>query len=553
MIAEKRIAADVLVIGGGMAGCFAAIKAKQQGAEVVLVDKGCVGKSGQTPYSTVIMDFDSTRGPGVEESTNYINRAGEYISNQYWTERCIRESKAICEEMISWGMPFKVQDDEDCFNFKRVPKSLTKPRSYDSMDMAKFLRDTVIKNGVTVLERVMITELLKQDGRITGSVGITMDSDDVYIFVAKTTVLCVGSCGFKPAGYPAVTQLTCDGEAMAYRAGAEIGGKEFVDVHYTYMDFPSNNGRKRMKHEPGYKTGELRDIYGPRQVYNAEGQIINDRPDWASEYPHSYLQLEYEAHAGRAPITWEKNSQADVIVGGSAHGMSMRKADGLWPANEDCASTVPGLYAAGDSLYTFQNGVMYNVPGSAVCGSAVTGAIAGTASAKEALALGELVADEKELDRAKQVVLAPINRQGGFSPRWVTQLLQNTMMPYFIYYIKKEDRLQAALTFVTFMQNHLVPQMFAKDVHELRLAHETKNMVLSAEMRLRSSLFRTESRGNHYREEYPRRDDDNWLAWTKIKEEQGEMTLTKIPIPEEWRPDMSEPYEKRYPFRFPGE
>lgn len=113
--------------------------------------------------------------------------------------------------------------------------------------------------------------------------------------------------------------------------------------------------------------------------------------------------------------------------------------------------------------------------------------------------------------------------------------------------------MQAALTIITFIKNHLVPQMFAKDAHELRLAHETKNMVLSAEMRLRSSLFRTESRGNHYREDYPRRDDPNWLAWTKIKEEQGEMKLIKVPIPKKWWPDISEPYEERYPYRFPGE
>ena len=85
------------------------------------------------------------------------------------------------------------------------------------------------------------------------------------------------------------------------------------------------------------------------------------------------------------------------------------------------------------------------------------------------------------------------------------------------------------------------------------MAHETKNMVLSAEMKLRASLFRKESRGTHYREDYPLRDDKEWLAWVKIKEENGEMTLTKEPIPEKWWPDQTIPYEERYPIRFPGE
>jgi len=72
-------------------------------------------------------------------------------------------------------------------------------------------------------------------------------------------------------------------------------------------------------------------------------------------------------------------------------------------------------------------------------------------------------------------------------------------------------------------------------------------------MMLRSSIFRTESRGTHYREDYPRRDDPTWLAWVYLKEEQGRMKLWKEPIPEEWWPDLSKPYEERYPDRFPGE
>ncbi|MCK4953468.1 FAD-binding protein, partial [Candidatus Bathyarchaeota archaeon] len=99
----------------------------------------------------------------------------------------------------------------------------------------------------------------------------------------------------------------------------------------------------------------------------------------------------------------------------------------------------------------------------------------------------------------------------------------------------------------------LVPKLKANNPHELRLAHETKNMILNAEMKLRSSLYRTESRGCHYREDYPRRDDPNWLAWVILKEENDKMKLSKRPIPKEWWPDLSKPYEERYPIRFPGE
>jgi succinate dehydrogenase/fumarate reductase flavoprotein subunit len=200
-----------------------------------------------------------------------------------------------------------------------------------------------------------------------------------------------------------------------------------------------------------------------------------------------------------------------------------------------------------------QTGAAYSGIGFATTTCSSTGARAGVAAAEYALKTAKLMRDTAELARVKSTVHAPLERTGGFSPRWVTQVLQNLMLPYFIMYVKHGDRLQATLTLVEFLRDHLVPKLMAKDPHELRLAHETTNMVLNAEMRLRASLFRTESRGCHYREDYPRRVDPDWLAWVLLKEEQGEMTAFKKPIPKKWWPDLSTPYVERYPVRFPGE
>jgi succinate dehydrogenase/fumarate reductase flavoprotein subunit len=175
------------------------------------------------------------------------------------------------------------------------------------------------------------------------------------------------------------------------------------------------------------------------------------------------------------------------------------------------------------------------------------------AAAEYALQTKKPIVNEEEQVRVKKILYAPIERQGGFTPGWVTQILQNTMMPYWVLYVKHGERLQATLKQIEFMRDRIVPKLTAKDAHELRLAHETKNMILGAEMKLRASLFRTESRGTHYREDYPLRDDPDWLAWVKIKEEQGEMKLHKEPIPEKWWPDLSKSYEERYPLRFPRE
>ena len=275
--------------------------------------------------------------------------------------------------------------------------------------------------------------------------------------------------------------------------------------------------------------------------------MISDRPDSVSGYMFTYLQSEFAVHEGKGPI-WNRGAKS---FGGAALGMSLRKADGLWVQDQECRSTLPGLFAAGDAQGTMQNGAAYSTGGGSICGGAVTGTIAAEAAAKEAASMQMPEVSAEELQRAREFVLGPIQRTGGFGPRWVMELLRNYMMPYFVYFIKKADRLEATLTLIGFMKEHIAPMIYAEDAHELRLAHEAKNMILSAEIRLRSGLFRTESRGNHYREDYPFRDDENWLCWTKVTDQNGTMTLEKVPVPEAWKPKGS--YREKYPFPFPGE
>ena len=146
-----------------------------------------------------------------------------------------------------------------------------------------------------------------------------------------------------------------------------------------------------------------------------------------------------------------------------------------------------------------------------------------------------------------------MKRTGGFSPKWTLQVIQEIVTPYWVLLYKKESRLQAALENIEFIRDNIVPKLVAYDNHDLRLCHEIKSIVLHMEMKLRASMFRKESRWYHYREDYPLRDDENWLCWVKIQDKNGEMTFTKVPIPEAWRPDPQKPYAERYPQAFPNE
>ena len=113
-----------------------------------------------------------------------------------------------------------------------------------------------------------------------------------------------------------------------------------------------------------------------------------------------------------------------------------------------------------------------------------------------------------------------------------------------------ERRLQAALTMIEFFRDHFLPKLRAVDLHDLRKAHEVRNLVLGAEILLRTSLVRTESRGTFFREDFPRRDDANWLKWVLAKDDGGKMRIWTEPVPENSWGDTSMPYDERYPLKY---
>ena len=543
MAADRVVKCDVLVIGGGIAGCMAAIKAQEAGAKVILVDKGFVSRTGQSPYVDSHLVFNPEWGDNLDEWLESIAYIGEYVNHPVWTKIGLVESYERFQEFTEWGVEWKKNPDGSYYR-RRSNLGATKTIFMGPIQIPTLLRDKVKERGIRILDRTMVVELLKQDGRLVGAISFSWKTYRLTIFKAKAIIMATGASGLKPPSWP-IHNLTGDGDAMAYRVGATILGKEYVDPHPTSAMEPANFN---FNFKFGGKT--LDELGPPKgKIFNAEGNLIKRR---GTLFP----DMEFEVHAGRAPLMFHPD-RADLepreMIGGGAAGMAVHKAEGIWPANTDCSTSIPGLYAAGDSLGTMASGAAYAAMGLSSAHCSVTGARAGQAAANYAQQVEAPSIDSAMLDRMKQQILTPTERVGGFGPRWVIQTLQNLMMPYYIMFIKHGDRLQATLTMVEFMRDHLVPKMYATDNHELRLAHEARNMVLISEMRLRSSLFRTESRGCHYREDYPYRDDTNWLAWTLLKEENGQMKMIKEPIPQQFWPDFSIPYEERYEWRFPGE
>ena len=124
-----------------------------------------------------------------------------------------------------------------------------------------------------------------------------------------------------------------------------------------------------------------------------------------------------------------------------------------------------------------------------------------------------------------------MKRDAGYGPAWVTRTLQGIMIPNFVLYIKKESLMKAALAYVEELRDHHSPMLRAANLHELRLAHETANMIINAEMKLKASIMRKESRCSHYRLDYPDMDSKNWEAWLNLyKGADGEMKFEKQPF-----------------------
>lgn len=600
---DKLIKTDVLVIGAGNAGFFAAIKAADAGAKVTLVDKGYAGKSGQSQNMETMIVFDPAKH-NLKEWVESDRGVNEYVNDPKWVEITYQESKARWDDLASWGyesyrydkdgnvvvLPMSLPDEAGEYTpgeeglggtgEGRVPTPV-RFRFICSRQQWRF-RKVCQDKGITIMDRFTVTDLIKQNGRVAGAVGFSADDEDTYVFNAKAVVLAAGNGGIKNAGFRTVT-TTGDAQAMAYRIGCAVTGKEWADYHPARGDFPAY----------AWSGGIDRDYFVPKNqnakhhgllVYNNEGNFVDAMrkdPEAAKRTTGQIFdgaRMAYEAHMGRGPmyfyVTWDPNtrqmnhSPKDMprapideekmkegkvrMAMGRALGQSHHLSDGVWPTGDyTCAvEGMPGLYAVGDCLGGRPG---YPMAGFAYAYTSVTGTRAGTNAAIYARDIPDTELDPVEVKRLTDIMWAPKRRQGGFTPGWVNQIILNTLTPYWVLLLKSEKNMQTALNTIEYLRDNILPKLWAQDMHELRKCHEIRSILLHCEMKLKVSMMRKESRWTHFREDYPLRDDKNWLCWIKVQEVDGEMTFTKVPIPEELRPDPTLPYIYRYPYEFPFE
>ncbi|MGD0781123.1 MAG: FAD-binding protein [Dehalococcoidales bacterium] len=545
------VSTDILIIGGGIGGLVTALKAKEEnpGADVLVVEKQTAGWAGKATKIGGILAF---LGPGnnADKFMDFqVRTSGFYLNDQELLAKYINSSYKAIQEFEEWGAKLAKTPDGKMV----ITPAFWAPEwstTYIDIDLMLPIRNKARKMGVKFLNKIHVVDLLKKSNKIIGAVGFDIITGKYHIFNAKATVLANGSCGYKVRRFWIAG--TGDGIAAAYRAEAEMRNAEYGNLygHTVWQDTDSG-------------------MVGHQFLVNALGEnmpkkyLSDESPTGVFLPVQLAVGLEKEVAEGRGPIyfapppgnppyvmrtnlpklnDWQKRTAEkeqkyglppDVRreIGVPLHGeTSCIKVD------HEMKTSLEGLWAIGDTSYAGSAvaGAVASPPG-ITPGSGIMFAVisAGWAGASAARYAKEAALDNvgyAETKALKDSIFASTQKGKGLSPGDAISLLQDVMAPMKYNLRRSKQRLNEALTRLDELKEK-ISSLQAKDLHYLSKCHEVKSMILCAELTYRAALMREESRGFHFREDYPKADDKNWLKWIILKQDNGKVKLSKQPIP----------------------
>lgn len=557
---------DVLVVGGGLTGLNAAYAAAQAGKSVILAEKSTPGYGGLSAWPSCTAYYDPDLDADMDMWDQYMRNSCECFANLNWEDAWCQESKEAFQRLSDWGWisSYDRAADTQYWVDGNIYHDDLKGYKNSVPDRRQVFCQVLDDNGVTTLDHIMITDIIEDDGVCVGAVGLHYQSETFITIAAKAVILATGNGVIKPMGYP-IGSDTYDGIWIGYNHGLPITGLEFEDFHMTTSYAPSNSLTNNAYPylEPVWPTGgtvsesTLSKYSGVNERYTEFANGFN------LEYNDITL-MDGEENGAAASVASQNGNEDDPRKGkmtsplpkghvyGAAAGMSVHTAAGIWCGVDDltCATGLPGLYAAGDGTNgCYVGGPCYGAQrGSTSSFMSVQGYHAGTYAAEYADTVGDITLPSDVVDELREKALQPTTLERGYNPEWIKEVLHSIMAPGWMNWGgATEETLNAALTNITTLRDLVKDKIYAQSGHALRQAHEAEHLLLAMELKVRAKLERKESRGHHYRKDYPSRDDNYLYYITMTKGDDGEVVWGKVELPERWTGDLSDSYTTRYP------
>ena len=571
MTIGSRRSCDVLIIGSGSAGLRAAIEAHDAGADVLIISKSRKGD----PHTVLARGGINAALGTMDPEDNWMVHAvdtlreGEFLADYERVEVLCKNAPDAVNELVNWGARFHREKDgrlTQRFFGAHTYRRTVFYEDWTGQEIIRVLIDQVRLRKIEIVDNVYITKLIKSDNlsgkreatKVTGALGIDFKKKEIVIFECKSLILAAG-------GYTRVYAVSSsrsfenygEGMVLAYEAGADLVDMEMVQFHPTGMVWPEKAlgtlATEAIRGEGGIllnSKGEryMKNYYpermelGPRDVvaratYN---EILDGR---GTEHGGVWLDVTHlskQKILDRLPTMYEqfKNingidiSKDKMEVGPTAH-YSM----GGIVVDMKCRTKIRGLFAVGEVISQIHGA--NRLGGNSLLDTIVFGKIAGFEAASfakeegerhktEQSLLGLTVSNKKEFgDDEIFIVKDPIT----FRNEIQEIMKQNAGI------IREETRLQNGLKRILelkkeFYSKDNILKEFKIENEEVVLTLEVKSSLVVSEAIIRSALIRQESRGAHYRSDFPQLDDEKWKVNIYCRAEGKEMVLFKESVKE---------------------
>jgi len=593
---------DVLVIGAGGAGLRAAIEAAHGEASVGLVCKSLLGKA----HTVMAEGGVAAALANVDDRDNWkvhfadTMRGGQYLNNWRMAELHAKEAPDRVNELEALGAVFDRTADgrilQRNFGGHKYPR-LAHVGDRTGLEIIRTLQDHAVHQPIDVHMECTIVSLLKDGNRIAGALGYDRDRGRFKVFVAKAVVLATGGIGRAFSVTSNSWEYTGDGHALAYNAGAALQDMEFVQFHPTGMVWPPSVRGILVTEGVRGEGGILVNKEGRRFMFddipeNYRGQTAdNEEEGWRytqgdknARRPPELLTRDHVARAimkevreGRGSphggvfldISWissklpgaeehikkklpsmyhqfKQLADIDITkepmeVGPTTHYVM----GGIRVDGDTQMSSVPGLFAAGEVGAGLHGA--NRLGGNSLSDLLVFGMRAGKYAAEFAGRQSSPRVDSQQADAIVRTALEPFDRRdGGEGPYQVEHDLQ-TMMQELVGIVRREDEMRRALDGLKALQER-ARKVSVTGNREYNpgwhTALDLQNLLTVSEIVARAALERKESRGGHFRDDFPEKDPAYGKFNIVVKRgPNGEMQVVREPIPE-MRDDLKQIIEE---------